>query len=185
MATAYALPLGLDTDPRASVVTASTINGTRPVSLSFSSFISGSTSSSENSRKQSISFSFVHEVTKATGHVIENIENDPTSEKTSDKPRLLYTLDTALSSDDRGNNTLPVLVEVDKLRSLNERSLAMHLYRSFQMVLACQEALREELNDRLRNRREELEPYGWEDDEEFEEPQNRKKFERILERYQT
>ncbi|THV07518.1 S-adenosyl-L-methionine-dependent methyltransferase [Dendrothele bispora CBS 962.96] len=182
MATAYALPLGLDTDPRTSMMTASSVNG----ASSFSSIASEPTRSSEAPRKQSISVSFVEEVVKALppGHLIQKTELDLTPEQDSSESPRLYALDTALSSDDRGN-VPSSLVDVDKLRSLNQRSLAMHLYRSFQAVLACQEALWEELKDRLRNRREELEPYGWEDDEEFEEPQNRNKFEQILERYRT
>jgi len=59
----------------------------------------------------------------------------------------------------------------------------MHLYRSYQSVLACQEAMWEELKDRIRNRKHELLPFGWDDDEELEELQNRKKFERLVERY--
>ncbi|KAF5368561.1 hypothetical protein D9758_002245 [Tetrapyrgos nigripes] len=197
MATAYALPLGLDTDSRSSVVTSSP-DGRRPFSLSFSSMISDSTTSttestttsSEKSRKQSVSFSFVSEVANAlpAGHIMQNGGSDEIivqddSSASSDMPKQLYTLDTALSVGKP--DELPVLVDMDKLQSLNEQSLAMHLYRSFQFILASQEALWEELKDRLRNRRDELETYGWEDDEEFEEPQNRKKFEELLERYRT
>lgn len=81
--------------------------------------------------------------------------------------------------------TLPpgLLFPKDRLESLSERSLAMHLYRSNQAVLACQEAMWEELKDRIRNRKEELVPFGWEDDVELEELQSRKKFERLIERY--
>jgi len=43
----------------------------------------------------------------------------------------------------------------------------------------------EELDDRIRNRKEELLPFGWSDDEELEELQNRTKFERLIERYRT
>ncbi|THU77660.1 hypothetical protein K435DRAFT_877565 [Dendrothele bispora CBS 962.96] len=84
------------------------------------------------------------------GHLIQKTEFDLTPEQNSSESPRVYTLDTALSSDDRGN-VPSSLVYVDKLRSLNQRSLAMHLYRSFQAVLACQEALWEELKDRLRN----------------------------------
>jgi hypothetical protein len=75
------------------------------------------------------------------------------------------------------------LFSLEQLESLSERSLAMHLYRSYQSVLACQEAMWEELDDRIRNRKEELLPFGWCDDEELEELQNRTKFERLIERY--
>ncbi|KAF7339336.1 UBIQUITIN-CONJUGAT-2 domain-containing protein [Mycena sanguinolenta] len=73
----------------------------------------------------------------------------------------------------------------NRLNSLNERSLAMHLYRSYQLVLACQEEMWEELKDRIRNRKDELKPFGWDDDEELEELQSRKKFELLIDRYRT
>jgi hypothetical protein len=73
----------------------------------------------------------------------------------------------------------------NQLSQLNERSLAMHLYRSYQLVLACQEVMWEELKDRIRNRKDELKPFGWDDDEELEELQNRKKFELLVDRYRT
>lgn len=69
--------------------------------------------------------------------------------------------------------------------TLSERSLAMHLYRSYQSVLACQEAMWEELMDRVWNRKGELVPFGWDDDEELEELQSRKKFEKLMERFQS
>ncbi|KAF7311076.1 UBIQUITIN-CONJUGAT-2 domain-containing protein [Mycena chlorophos] len=72
-----------------------------------------------------------------------------------------------------------------QLDALNERSAAMHLYRSYQLVLACQEEMWVELKDRLWNRKEELKPFGWDDDEELEELQSRKKFELLVDRYRT
>ena len=69
---------------------------------------------------------------------------------------------------------------------LSDRSLAMQLYSSYQSVLACQEAMWEELKDRIRNRREELVHFGWDDDEELEElTECRKKFEKLIERYKS
>jgi len=62
----------------------------------------------------------------------------------------------------------------------------MQLYYSYQSVLACQEAMWEELKDRIRNRRDELVHFGWDDDEELEElSESRKKFEKLVERYQS
>jgi len=61
----------------------------------------------------------------------------------------------------------------------------MQLYRSYQSVLACQEAMWEELKDRIRNKKDELVAFGWEDDEELEELQSRKKFEKLIERYES
>jgi hypothetical protein len=68
----------------------------------------------------------------------------------------------------------------DEVNALSGRSMAMHLYRAYQLVLACQEAMWEELKDRLLNRKEELKPYGWDDDEELEE---RTRFERLIDLY--
>ena len=59
----------------------------------------------------------------------------------------------------------------------------MNLYRAYQNVLACQEAMWEELKDRIRNKKDQLKQFGWDDDEELEELQSRNKFERIVERY--
>lgn len=73
----------------------------------------------------------------------------------------------------------------DQLQTLSERALAMNMYRSYQVVLACQEEMWEELKDRVWNRKEELKPFGWDDDEELEELQGRTKFELLCERYRT
>ncbi|KAF7342811.1 UBIQUITIN-CONJUGAT-2 domain-containing protein [Mycena sanguinolenta] len=73
----------------------------------------------------------------------------------------------------------------NRLDLLNERSLAMHLYRSYQLVLACQEEMWEELKDRIRNRPDELKSFGWDEDEELEELQDRKKFEILIGRYRS
>lgn len=79
----------------------------------------------------------------------------------------------------------PSLFPMQQLTALSERSLAMQLYRSYQHILACQEAMWEELKDRIRNRKDELLPFGWDDDEELEELQSRNKFERLVDRYRT
>ena len=68
--------------------------------------------------------------------------------------------------------------------SMSDRSLAMHLYKSYQLVIACREAMWEELRDRIRNRREELVEFGWDDDEELQELNNRQRFEKLIERYE-
>jgi hypothetical protein len=41
----------------------------------------------------------------------------------------------------------------------------------------------EELKDRLRNRKQELMPYGWDDDDELEELHSRTKFEKLVDRF--
>jgi len=81
-----------------------------------------------------------------------------------------------------GNNSrlLNPLETVDKL---NESTLAMQLYWSYQSVLACQESMWEELVDRMRNRPGELKELGWESDPELNELESRAKFEVLIERY--
>ena len=74
---------------------------------------------------------------------------------------------------------------MEQILDLSKRSLAMHLYRNYQAVLACQEAMWEELKDRIRNKRDGLLLFGWDDDEELEELQSRKKFEKLIERYRS
>lgn len=61
----------------------------------------------------------------------------------------------------------------------------MQLYLSCQYILGCQEAMWEELKDRIRNRKHELSPYGWDDDEELEELQSRTKFEKLIDRFKS
>ncbi|KAE9398462.1 hypothetical protein BT96DRAFT_965928 [Gymnopus androsaceus JB14] len=184
MATAYAVgPLGLDLDQRASVLPpVSSSVPTRPISLSFSSAMSKESSTSDSSqasREKSHSFS--------SADVLSSVTTSDTDIQSEDlpspPPRDLYTLETS----GLANNTASrvPLVSPERLKSLKERSLAMHLYRTYNIVLGCQEALWEELKDRIRNRKCELEPFGWEDEDEFEEVQNRKKFERLLERYRN
>ncbi|KAF9074835.1 hypothetical protein BDP27DRAFT_1316051 [Rhodocollybia butyracea] len=195
MATAYAVgPLGLDLDQRASIMAATSMSSSvsstavqstaiRPISLSFSSAVSKesstSTTSGSSQGSKEISPRFSLEVSEA----LAIDDTDSQSEILPPPLKDRYLLD----STGLANNTLPrvPLVDPKQLDSLNERSLAMHLYRSYNLVLGCQEALWEELKDRVRNRKHELEPFGWEDEEEFEEVQNRKKFERLLERYRS
>lgn len=100
-------------------------------------------------------------------------------------PLKRYVLDSTLIASEKDSTPPGFLVPMDRLESLSERSLAMHLHRSFQIVMASQEAMWEELKDRIRNRKDELLPFGWDDDEELEELQSRKKFEKLVERYQS
>jgi hypothetical protein len=79
-----------------------------------------------------------------------------------------------------GSHSLIPLDEIDKL---NERSLAMQLYWSYQSVLACQEAMYEELLDRTRNRTGELATFGWDTDQDLSELESRTKFEILVDRY--
>jgi hypothetical protein len=74
-------------------------------------------------------------------------------------------------------------IPMKELTALAPETMATHLYCAYSGVLACQEAMWEELKDRVRNRPGELEALGWHDDEELEELQARKKFEALIQRY--
>jgi len=78
------------------------------------------------------------------------------------------------------SQSLIPLSEIDKL---SERSLAMQLYWSYQSVLACKEAMYEELLDRTRNRTGQLTDWGWDSDQELSELESRTKFEILVDRY--
>ncbi|KAJ4485041.1 hypothetical protein C8J55DRAFT_453032 [Lentinula edodes] len=176
--TAYAVgPLGLELEQRASVISNSTSN-TRPISVSFSSSTSGSSQGSRDKSHPS-----APKLADALSSAVISDSDDNYEDIPSPPPRELY----ALEANGLADKTTPKvpLVTNERLDSLNERSLAMHLFRAYNYVLGCQDALWEELKDRLRNRKEELEPFGWDDEEEFEEVHNRKKFERLLERYRS
>ncbi|RDB29007.1 Demethylmenaquinone methyltransferase [Hypsizygus marmoreus] len=188
--TTYGVGSSLDTiDPRASTMFTTSIN--RPTSLSFSSTISASTSSTADSNNSSLfsarprtaSASLSSHESPDTLSVFRrsNSGHSPPKQRPP-LPMKRFLLDGSLSESEIAVLP-PSLFPVEQLQSLSERSLAMHLYRSYQSVLACQEAMWEELKDRIRNRKEELIPFGWDDDEELEELQSRKKFERLVERY--
>ncbi|KAG5635101.1 hypothetical protein H0H81_012443 [Sphagnurus paluster] len=188
--TSFAVGLDADTlDPRASTVFPSPGPMNRPTSLSFSSTISASTISTTGSNNPSV-FSARARTTSAS--FSSTYETDSFSTFFHNKGDHLHPrppqsfkrffLDGSLSENEIV--ALPdSLFPLKQLESLSERSLAMHLYRSYQSVLACQEAMWEELKDRIRNRKDELLPFGWDDDEELEELQSRNKFERLVERY--
>ncbi|KAG6817964.1 hypothetical protein H0H87_012432 [Tephrocybe sp. NHM501043] len=183
--------IGLDTDaldPRASTTFPIPMN--RPTSLSFSSTLSTSTTSTYDSNNPSVfsmqprtasaSFSSTYGTPDTSSVYRHNIGEHTKPPKTQPFNRFL--LDGSLSESEIA--ALPrSLFPVEQLESLSERSLAMHLYRSYQSVLACQEAMYEELMDRILFRKEELTPFGWDDDEELEELINRTKFDRLVERY--
>jgi hypothetical protein len=79
--------------------------------------------------------------------------------------------------------TLGPLFSAERLTVLSERTLAMHLYRSFQTVLACQEAMYEELKYRTRQSPDELAALGWEGDVELEGLETRQRFEKLITRF--
>ncbi|TFK36969.1 hypothetical protein BDQ12DRAFT_686169 [Crucibulum laeve] len=198
MVTSYVGEPNFDSpETRPSSVVSSSIGSdgvTRPSSLSFSSTVSSSTTSGDSitnssifsSRPRTTSFSlttfeFEDSVSDVHNHRRSFMNQTPTPTTTA-RPFKPFMLDSSLSESEIA--ALPGhLFPVAQLEALSERSLAMHLYRSYQSVLACQEAMWEELKDRIRNRKEELAAFGWDDDEELEELQNRKKFETLIDRY--
>jgi hypothetical protein len=76
-----------------------------------------------------------------------------------------------------------LLIPMQDMMALAPETLATHLYRASEGVLACQEAMWEQLKDRVRNRPTELKELGWDDDDELEEMVARKKFETLVQRY--
>ncbi|KDQ63259.1 hypothetical protein JAAARDRAFT_29278 [Jaapia argillacea MUCL 33604] len=85
-----------------------------------------------------------------------------------------------------GPTSTPCLIHRDSLNAQNGRTLAIHLYRAYKGVLACQESMWEELKDRIRNKSDNLRVLGWEDDEELEGLEfSRQKFERLVDRYRS
>jgi hypothetical protein len=164
----------------------------RPSSLSFSSSISSAmnwTTSSKGStigsrpRTASAPLSYNGENTYSFfGNL--SLTGTPLANDNTTQSRERFILDKSATEYDAG--TPPqVLFPLDRLASLSDRSLAMHLYRSYQSVLACEEAMWEELKDRILNRKDELLQFGWDDDEDLEELESRKKFERLVDRYRS
>lgn len=82
-----------------------------------------------------------------------------------------------------GGKETSLLIPMHELMSLAPDTLASQLYRAYESVLACQEAMWEQLRDCIRNRPHELKALGWDDDEELEEMKTRKKFETLIQRY--
>lgn len=76
------------------------------------------------------------------------------------------------------------LLPLSSLESVTYFEMALQFHRMFHLVLACQESMWEVLNDRIRNREEELKLLGW-DNEEIEAEHAREKFDKILERYKN
>jgi hypothetical protein len=186
--TKYVIELNTD-QPDSRVSTGFPTSMNRPASLSFSSTIS-TTSTAESSVTPSIFSAHVRTASASLSSFHEPPDfpalPDQSNGDSSPVPMPFkrFMLDGSLSESEIAAPPRS-LFPLEQLQSLSERSLAMHLYRSYQSVLACQEAMWEELDDRIRNRKEELLPFGWSDDEELEELQNRTKFERLVERYRS
>ncbi|KIJ66297.1 hypothetical protein HYDPIDRAFT_86952 [Hydnomerulius pinastri MD-312] len=167
----------------------------RPISVSFSSTDSRRTSNSASTGTSSL-FDRSYSVSDTTTHLTSSPGecNSPTSPTSVSIPgsssktacitkRPLYTVDSSAAESTTGTSSSQSLIPLDEIDKLNESSLAMQLYWSYQCVLACQESMWEELADRMRNRQGELRELGWESDLELSELESRAKFEVLVERY--
>ncbi|KAH7927288.1 hypothetical protein BV22DRAFT_1032037 [Leucogyrophana mollusca] len=172
----------------------------RPFSVSFSSTDSSATMNSSSTGESSL-FSIGHATsdttltfpsyntpecgqTRTSSPSPSAISHTTTSESSHVVKTPLYILDSsAAESTLMGVAPSQSLIPLEELDRLNETSLSMQLYWSYQSVLACQESMWEELVDRMRNREEDLRALGWESDQELGELHSRTKFEVLIERY--
>jgi hypothetical protein len=190
--TSYVVEPGSDVQNTRLTMSSPTYQPThRPSSLSFSSSMS-SVMNWDTSSKASLLGSRPRTASAPLSYTGENIFSSlgtlplagtPLTDDSMTQPRELFILDKSATEYD-ASAPPQALFPLERLASLSERSLAMHLYRSYQSVLACEEAMWEELKDRVRNRRNELLPFGW-DDEDFKELESRKKFETLVDRYRS
>lgn len=74
------------------------------------------------------------------------------------------------------------LVPISALANTTGPALALHLHRTCNSVLACQESMWEELKDYVRNHGEQLMDLGW-DEKELTGYRLRQRFEKLIERY--
>lgn len=191
LVTAYAISSldALDTHSWSNSPSSSPPHSKRPASLSFSSSISTTTNSTTASSNGPLLLSNRPRTASASWEsplpsIVSQTSPSSPPKAPLNSPLKRFMLDSSSDGYDYIASSQP-LFAMDRLMTLSERSLAMHLYRSYQSVLACQEAMWEELMDRVWNRKEELVPFGWDDDEELEELQSRKKFEKLMERFQS
>ena len=151
--------------------------------------VSCSTDSSRTSRSASTGKSslFDQGVSDVNTHSTTNSggPSSPCSPQMAQNAKLpLHIVDWSSAESTMGSGTSSrFLLPLEEFSKLNESSLAMQLYWSYQSVLACQESMWEELVDMMRNRPRELRELGWESDFELNEMESRAKFEVLLERY--
>ncbi|KAG1754879.1 uncharacterized protein EDB91DRAFT_1233702 [Suillus paluster] len=167
----------------------------RPLAVSFSSTHSSATSKSASSGESSLFSSMdgstvSHPTTSPADCSPDspalscNTTNTLGSETAHVVKKPLYIVDSsAAESTSMGVGPSHSLIPLDEIDKLNERSLAMQLYWSYQSVLACQESMYEELVDRTRNRTGELAEFGWDTDQDLSELESRTKFEILVDRY--
>ncbi|KAH7916434.1 hypothetical protein BJ138DRAFT_1169259 [Hygrophoropsis aurantiaca] len=173
----------------------------RPYSVSFSSTDSSATMNSTSTEKSSL-FSIGHATSDTTLTFPSSVAGECDVSQLSPSPSVtsytttsetshvvktpLYIIDSsAAESTQTGPAPSQSLIPLEELDKLNETSLSMQLYWSYQSVLACQESMWEELVDRMRNHEEDLRALGWESDQELGELHSRTKFEVLIERYKS
>lgn len=184
---------GLDLLLSSNLFERSSPTDTRPVSLSFSSTMSAA---SFPSTEPAISPYFSAESSDTVSPIESRVastdlrtrslsmphwsSSSAPREKTPQPRRSVVNSSTAEST-----SIGPVKELVPKMRinEMSERSLAMHLYRSFQSVMSIQESMWEELKDWVRNKSDALRQLGWESDGDLEELNVRRKFEKLLDTY--
>ncbi|KAF8846045.1 hypothetical protein BDN67DRAFT_12654 [Paxillus ammoniavirescens] len=161
----------------------------RPVSVSLSSTTSRQTSNSASTERSSIfdqNFSISDTNTQPTsspGDCPSPTLHTFSSKTTQAVKRPLYIVDWSSAESTTGATSISLVAPLQEIDRLNESSLAMQLYFSYQSVLACQESMWEELVDRMRNRPGKLRDLGWESDLELSELESRTRFEVLVERY--
>jgi len=168
---------------------------TRPFSVSFSSTSSEATSNSASTGDSTLfSTSAMSEMTltqpgtnydrplssSASSTVTSGNDASPNSRKP------LYIVDNSVAESTlTGVAPSHSLIRLDQIDNLSERALAMQLYWSYKSVLACTEAMWEELDSRIENRPTELMKLGWDGDPELSAAEeNRHKFDIMVERYE-
>lgn len=186
--TSYVIEPNSDTlEKRFSTFSPSTSIATRPPSYSFSSTSSRSSAPSKRPRTASATFSSSFRSRASTSATTPSPptpeEEQPCEETTPSEPQFKPFMIRGAANDD--SVSPGSLFPVERLISLSERTLAMHLYRSFQTVLACQEVMYEELKFRIRSSPSELAALGWESDAELEGLETRQRFQKLVERFRS
>lgn len=81
-----------------------------------------------------------------------------------------------------GGNSAVELLPMTDLVDLDDHTLFLQLHRAVVTVLSAKEAMWEELKELMKQERNSLYIYGWEENE-FDERSSRKKFNCLVERY--
>ena len=187
--TTYVIEPNSDTlEKRFSTFSPSTLAATRPPSYSFSSTSSKSSVPSRRPRTASASLSSSFRSRSSTNATTPSppTPEEKLSEESAPSEPLAETQFTPFIIRGAANNESMApgsLFPVERLTSLSERTLAMHLHRSYLTVVACQEPMYEELKFKIRSNPEELAALGWESDTELEGLETRQRFEKLIHRF--